>query len=96
MVQLINILWNNSFINLTQLPLLCRNFRAVALEQPGLTAGRQAGRQAGWLAGWLAGCLAAWLPGRGNAVKFQILKFIVDQIFELFAAFNSYSIIRTK
>ena len=39
MVQWINVLWNNSFINLTRLPLLCRNSRAVALAQPGLTAG---------------------------------------------------------
>ena len=29
-----------------QLPLLCRNSKAVALAEPGLTAG--------WLAGWLA------------------------------------------
>ena len=45
-----------------QLPLLCRNFRAVALAEPGLTAG--------WLAGWLAGRLA----GRRNAGKFRIFK----------------------
>ena len=52
-----------------QLPLLCRNSRAIALVEP---------------AGWLAGCLT----GRQNASKFQILKFIVDQIFKLFAVFN--------
>ena len=46
MAQWINVLWNNSFVNPTRLPLLCRNFRAVALAEPGLTAG--------WLAGWLA------------------------------------------
>ena len=46
MAQWINVLWNDSFINLTLLPLLCRNFRAVELAEPGLTAGR--------LAGWLA------------------------------------------
>ena len=40
MAQYINVLWNNSFVNPTQLPLSCSNFRAVAL-----------GRLAGWLAG---------------------------------------------
>ena len=39
MVQWINVLQNNSFINLTRLPLLCRNFRDVALAEPGLMAG---------------------------------------------------------
>ena len=39
MAQWINVLWNNSFINPTQLPLLCRNFRTVALVEPGLTVG---------------------------------------------------------
>ena len=47
MAEWINVLWNNSFIYLMQLPLLCRNSRAIALEEPGLMAG--------WLAGWLAG-----------------------------------------
>ena len=46
MVQWINVLQNNSFVNPTQLPLLCRNFRTIALAEPDLTAG--------WLAGWLA------------------------------------------
>ena len=41
----INILWNNSFVNLTQLPLLCEKTEAIALVQPGLKAGWQAGRQ---------------------------------------------------
>ena len=45
MAQLINIFRNNSFVNPTRLPLLCRNSRAVALAEPGLTAG--------WQAGWL-------------------------------------------
>ena len=58
MAQWINVLRNNSFVNQTRLPLLCRNSRAVALAEPGLTAG--------WLAGWLA--------GRRNAGKFQIFK----------------------
>ena len=45
MMQWINILWNNSFVNPTRLPLLCRNFRAVALTDLGLTAGWLADRQ---------------------------------------------------
>ena len=45
MAQWINVFRNNSFINPMRLPLLCRNSRAVALAEPGLTAG--------WLAGWL-------------------------------------------
>ena len=45
MAQWINVLRNNSFINPTRLPLLCRNSKAVELVEPGLTAG--------WLAGWL-------------------------------------------
>ena len=39
MAQWINIFRNNSFVNLTQLPLLCRNSRAVVLAELGLTAG---------------------------------------------------------
>ena len=45
MAQWINVFRNNSFVNPTRLPLLCRNSRAVALVEPGPTAG--------WLAGWL-------------------------------------------
>ena len=45
MAQWINVFRNNSFVNPTRLPLLCRNPRAVALAELGLTAG--------WLAGWL-------------------------------------------
>ena len=45
MAQWINVLWNNSFINPTQLSLLCRNSRPVALVEPGLTAGWQADRR---------------------------------------------------
>ena len=58
MVQWINVFRNNSFVNPTRLPLLCRNSRAVALAEPGLMAG--------WLAGWLA--------DRRNPGKFQIFK----------------------
>ena len=43
MVQWINIFRNNSFVNPMRLPLLCRNYRPVALAEPGLTAD--------WLAG---------------------------------------------
>ena len=59
MAQWINVLRNNTFVNPTRLPLLCRNSRAVALAEPALTTC--------WLAGWLAG-------SRQNAGKFQILK----------------------
>ena len=45
MAQWINIFRNNSFVNPTRLPLLCRNSRAVALVEPGLTAGWLADRQ---------------------------------------------------
>ena len=76
MAQWINVLRNNSFVNPTRLPLLCRNSRAVALAEPGLTAG--------WLAGWPAGWLADEMR-----VNFKFLKFIVDRIFKLFAAFNT-------
>ena len=71
MVQWINILQNNSFVNLMRLPLLCKNSRVVALVEPGLMAG--------WLAGWLIDEM--W-------VNFKFLKFIIDQIFILFVAFN--------
>ena len=39
MAQWINVLRNNRFVNPTRLPLLCRNSGAVALAEPGLTAG---------------------------------------------------------
>ena len=45
MAQWINVLQNNSFVNPTRLILLRRNSRAVALAQPGLTAGWPAGRR---------------------------------------------------
>ena len=67
MAEWINVLRNNSFVNSTQLPLLRRNSRAVALAEPGLTA--------------------VWLVDKMQ-VNFKFLKFVVDQIFELFAAFN--------
>ena len=41
----INVFRNNSFVNPTQLPLLCRNSRAIALAQPGHTAGWLADRR---------------------------------------------------
>ena len=43
MAQWINVLWNNSFVNLMRVSLLCRNSRDVVLAEPGLTAGRLAG-----------------------------------------------------
>ena len=45
MAQWINVLQNNGFVNPTQLPLLRRNFRAVALAQSGLMAGWLASRE---------------------------------------------------
>ena len=45
MAQWINVFRNNSFVNPTQLPLLCRNSRAVALAELGLTAGWLADRR---------------------------------------------------
>ena len=54
MVQWINILRNNSFVNPTRLPLLCEKIGALAIVEPGLTAGRQAGSLAGRQAGSLA------------------------------------------
>ena len=48
MAQWIKVLWNNGFINPTQLPLLCEKTGALAIVKPGLTAGRQAGRPGGW------------------------------------------------
>ena len=47
MVQWVNHLWNNIFVNSTLLPLSCEISGALHLAQPGLTAG--------WLAGRLAG-----------------------------------------
>ena len=67
MAQWINVFRNNSFVNPTRLPLLCRNSRAVALVEWGLTAG--------------------WLIDEIR-VNFKFLKFIIDRIFILFAAFN--------
>ena len=58
MAQWINVFRNNSFVNPMRLSLLCRNSRAVALAEWGLTAG--------WLAGWLA--------DRQNAGKLHIFK----------------------
>ena len=47
MAQWINILRNNSFINPTQLPLLCEKTGTPAIVEPGLMTGRQAGRLLG-------------------------------------------------
>ena len=45
MAQCINVFQNNSFVNPSRLPLLCRNSRAVALVEPGLMAGWLADRR---------------------------------------------------
>ena len=47
MAQWINVFRNNSFVNLTRLPLLCEKTGALAIVEPGVTAGRQAGSLAG-------------------------------------------------
>ena len=45
MAQWINVLQNNSLINLPRLPLLCEKTGAIALVQPSHMTGKQAGRQ---------------------------------------------------
>ena len=47
MAQLVNVLRNNTFVNSTQLPLLCEKTGALTIVQPGLTAGRLLGRPLG-------------------------------------------------
>ena len=44
MAQWINVLRNNGFVNPTRLLLLCEKTGALAIVEPGLTAGWQAGR----------------------------------------------------
>ena len=44
MVQWINVLWNNGFVNLMRLPLLCEKTETLAIVEPGLMAGRPLGR----------------------------------------------------
>ena len=41
MMLWINSLQNNSFVNPMRLPLLCKKTGALAIVEPGLTAGRQ-------------------------------------------------------
>ena len=45
MAQWINVLQNNGFINPMRLHFLCEKTGALAIVEPGLTAGRQAVRQ---------------------------------------------------
>ena len=47
MAQWKNFLLNNSFVNLTRLPLLCKKTGALAIVGPGLTAGRPEDRPLG-------------------------------------------------
>ena len=44
MAQWINVLWNNSFVNPTRLPLLCEKTGTLAMVEQGLMAGRPGGR----------------------------------------------------
>ena len=46
MAQWVNVLQNNSFVNPTQLPMLCEKTGAVALVQLNFMAGQQACRLA--------------------------------------------------
>ena len=43
MAQWINILWNNGFVNPRRLLFVCEKTGALAIVEPGLTAGWQAG-----------------------------------------------------
>ena len=63
MVQWVNRLRNNIFVNPLPLPLSCEISGALHLAQPGLTAG--------WLAGWLAGWQADEIQ---VIVLFQLLQ----------------------
>ena len=47
MAHWINVLRINSFVNPTRLPLLCEKTGALAIVEPGLTAGRESGRPLG-------------------------------------------------
>ena len=47
MVQWINVLQNNGFVNPMRLSLLCEKTGALTIGKPGLTAGRRAGSRAG-------------------------------------------------
>ena len=49
MVQWINVLRNNGFVNPTRLPLLCEKTGALAIVELGLMAGWQAVRQTNML-----------------------------------------------
>ena len=47
MAHWIKVLRINGFVNPTRLPLLCEKTGALAIVEPGLTAGRESGRPAG-------------------------------------------------
>ena len=81
MAQWVNRLWNNIFINVPPLPILCEISGALHLVQLGLTAGRLAG----WLAGWLAGQLAG-RRNTGTISKFS--KLVVGRNIRHIASFN--------
>ena len=50
MAQWVNHFWNNIFVNLPPLPLLCEISGALLAPTPSATGSY--GRLAGWLAGW--------------------------------------------
>ena len=78
MAQWMNLHRNNSFVNWTQLPLLCEKIGAIHLVLVGLTAVRQAGR-------------LAVRQNSGGFLKF--LKFSTDRIVRIFAAFNKGTVL---
>ena len=50
MLQWINVLWNNGFVNPMRLQLLCKKTGVLAIVEQGVTAGWQSGRLAVWQA----------------------------------------------
>ena len=64
MVQWVNRLRNNIFVNPPPLLLLCEISGALHLAQPGLTAGKQAGRQKVNFEIFKVGCRSKYLTCR--------------------------------
>ena len=87
MVQWVNRLQNNIFVNAPSLPLLCEISGALHLAQPGLTAGRLAGRLVGRLSGRLVGRLSGRLADEIQ-VNFKFSKLAVGRNIRLVASFN--------
>ena len=73
MVQWMNLHLNNSFVNWTQLPLLCEKSGPILLVLVGLMAGRQAVRQA----------------VRGNTGRFKFFTDCIGRIFTVIQCYYS-------